>query len=384
MVGSFSSGSIGPRPVISSMISSTKSSSSCALSAMRSASTYWATSAEICRRTSPSDTFSIAERLISSISRRCSRTFASSSLSRSGEIEGAGFGSVRASAVPATACRLGASTGRKLRCRDGAAAWRRGRFGLGDALGCGEASEHDVLSAPARACARRTCDGLLAPLAAFGGKISLLSACCDVVAGLHLVERHAAVDRLADEAEIVRDRGGERVAERLLDVGAAQAGSEQALLEAVDDHLERRPVGQALADHVDQMARVLEPRHGHLGHQEQPVRADQHAVGPGEPGARHVDHDIVEMRRHQIEQPRHHLEIEIAHLGRPARRRDHLQAGRMLGDHHLEQLPVEPLRARLDLVEVEARFEVEIVAARAVLEIEIDQAGLGLAARSRP
>jgi len=43
--GSFSSGSIGPRPVISSMISSTKSSSSCALSAMRSAITYWVTSA---------------------------------------------------------------------------------------------------------------------------------------------------------------------------------------------------------------------------------------------------------------------------------------------------------------------------------------------------
>jgi len=35
MVGSLSSGSIGQRPVISSMISSTKASSSCALSAMR-------------------------------------------------------------------------------------------------------------------------------------------------------------------------------------------------------------------------------------------------------------------------------------------------------------------------------------------------------------
>ena len=109
------------------------------------------------------------------------------------------------------------------------------------------------------------------------------------------------------------------------------------------------------------MARVLEPRHRHLGDQEQPVRADQHAVGPGEPGARHVDHDVVEMRCHQIEQPRHHLEIERAHLGRAARRRDHLQAGGVLRHHHLEQLPVEPVRPRLDLVEVEARFEVEIV-----------------------
>ena len=50
----------------------------------------------------------------------------------------------------------------------------------------------------------------------------------------------------------------------------------------------------------------------------------------------------------------------------------------MLRHHHLEQLPVEPIRARLDLVEVEARLEVEIVAARAVLEIEVDQAGVGL------
>jgi hypothetical protein len=69
------------------------------------------------------------------------------------------------------------------------------------------------------------------------------------------------------------------------------------------------------------------------------------------------------MRCDQIEQPRHHLKVERAHLGRPARCRDHLQAGRMLRHHHLEQLPVEAIRARLDLVEVEARLEVEVVAA---------------------
>jgi hypothetical protein len=34
----------------------------------------------------------------------------------------------------------------------------------------------------------------------------------------------------------------------------------------------------------------------------------------------------------------------------------------MLGEHHLEQLPVEPLRARLDRRR-SARLEVEIVAA---------------------
>ena len=56
-------------------------------------------------------------------------------------------------------------------------------------------------------------------------------------------------------------------------------------------------------------------------------------------------------------------------------RGDHRQAGGMAAKHDLEQLPVEPLRPRLDLVEVEARLEVEIVGAGAVLEIEIDQAG---------
>ena len=49
--------------------------------------------------------------------------------------------------------------------------------------------------------------------------------------------------------------------------------------------------------------------------------------------------------------------------------------------HDFEQLPVEPLRPRLDFAEIEARLEIEIVGAGAVLEIEIDQAGRRLAAR---
>ena len=51
--------------------------------------------------------------------------------------------------------------------------------------------------------------------------------------------------------------------------------------------------------------------------------------------------------------------------------------------HHLQQLPVEPLRPRLDLAEIEPRLEIEIVGAGAVLEIEIDQAGRRLAALRR-
>jgi hypothetical protein len=60
----------------------------------------------------------------------------------------------------------------------------------------------------------------------------------------------------------------------------------------------------------------------HFADDEQLVRADKHTVGPGEPGTRHVEHDVLEIRRHEIEQPRHHVRIERAHLGRTVRRRD--------------------------------------------------------------
>ena len=112
------------------------------------------------------------------------------------------------------------------------------------------------------------------------------------------------------------------------------------------------------------------------------VGAKQHAVGPGKPGARHVEHDEIEMRRHEIEQPGHHIGIERAHFRGPVRRRDHGQAGRVIREHDFEQLPIEPLRARLDLAEIEARLDVEIIGAGAVLEVEIDQASRGLAARA--
>ena len=45
--------------------------------------------------------------------------------------------------------------------------------------------------------------------------------------------------------------------------------------------------------------------------------------------------------------------------------------------HDLQELPVEPLRPRLDFLEIEPRLEIEIVGAGAVLEIEVDQAGAG-------
>src|ERR1051325_3834891 len=93
MLGSFSSGSSGPSPVISSRISETKSLSSSVLSASRSTRIYWVTSCWMCARICSSDSFSSAERLTSSISGRCRRTLASSSLSLSSGLAGAATGS---------------------------------------------------------------------------------------------------------------------------------------------------------------------------------------------------------------------------------------------------------------------------------------------------
>ena len=47
----------------------------------------------------------------------------------------------------------------------------------------------------------------------------------------------------------------------------------------------------------------------------------------------------------------------------------------MLGQHHVEQLPIEAFRLVLDFGDVEARLEVEILGAGALLEVEIDDAG---------
>ncbi len=87
-VGSLSSGSSGPRPVISSRISETNSLSSWVFSASRSLTVYCVTSRWMCCRISSSGSFSSAERLISSISRRCSRTLASRYLSECSGLTG--------------------------------------------------------------------------------------------------------------------------------------------------------------------------------------------------------------------------------------------------------------------------------------------------------
>ena len=147
------------------------------------------------------------------------------------------------------------------------------------------------------------------------------------------------------------------------------------MLEAVDDDLRIGPVAQPFLDRRHQLLGVTQAGHGGLADDEQFVRAEQHAVGPGEPGARHVEHDVVEIGGNEVEQARDHVGIERPHLRRPVRRGDHGEAGSVIREHDLEQLPVEPVRPRLDFRQVQAWLEIEIVGHRAILEIQIEQTG---------
>ena len=136
-----------------------------------------------------------------------------------------------------------------------------------------------------------------------------------------------------------------------------------------------------LVDGLDQALRVTQTRHRHLGDDVELVGAEQHRLGPREPGARHVDDDIVEIGRDQVEHAHHDIGVERAHLRRVRRCCEHAKAARMLGEHDVEQLAVESLRLVLDLGDVEARLEVEIFGAGALLEVEVDDAGRGAARR---
>ncbi len=120
---------------------------------------------------------------------------------------------------------------------------------------------------------------------------------------------------------------------------------------------------------------MTDRRHGHVADDEQAVRAHDHGVGPREPDARHVDDDIVEIGRHQIEQANDERRFERAHFARLDRRGDQRQAGRMARQHDVEQLAVETLGRVLDFLDIEARFDIEIFGAGAKLEIEVDDAG---------
>jgi len=90
---------------------------------------------------------------------------------------------------------------------------------------------------------------------------------------------------------------------------------------------------------------------------------------------RGFEDDMVEVRRDEIEQPSDDVGIERAHFRGPIGCSHNGQAGRVVREHHFQELPIETLGSPLDLAEIETRLEVEVVSAGAVLEIEIDQAG---------
>ena len=140
----------------------------------------------------------------------------------------------------------------------------------------------------------------------------------DVGVRIDLVQRHAAVDRLAHQPVVVRDAADEMVAEHLLDVGLLDAVVEHALLEAVDDDVGLHLLADRVVDRLDQALRVAQARHRHLGDDVELVGAEQHGLRPGEPGARHVDDDIVEIGRDEIEHAHDDVGVEGAHLATAA------------------------------------------------------------------
>src|SRR4051794_3994867 len=291
LVGSLSRGSSGPRPVISSMTSETKPSSSFEFKASRSATTHCVMMPWISRRNSASGSFSSAARLSSSIRRRCRRTFASRSLSFSG-LPAAGSGG--AGAAGAFGGSLAAS------CTGGSAVASGAAAGGGGAmLGSGGTARRDekrpsigyaTLDAVSERETVRMGGLLCGPLV----KNDLAKIGRNVAAALDLVEGQAAIDRLADELVVVAHRAFEKTFERALHVGAAQAGSEQELLlETVDDHPGLR-IGQTVSDRIGPAPTEAQPGHGHIRHHIDSRRSEQHLIGPSVPAAREVDHDTLE------------------------------------------------------------------------------------------
>src|SRR5450755_4374919 len=213
MVGSLSSGSSGPKPVISSRISETNSASSWVFSANRSASTYFDTRCWTCLRISSSGSFSSAERLISSINRRCRRTLASSSLSLSSGLFACG--------CTGGACSAGTSGSATPPAADSADSSTAGASG---------AATRRSVNRPTIASSFLLRDGKLEFLQRRRGFASRLRLLCrginhqllelrgDLVAGLDFIERHATVDRLAHQRVVVGNRRSESVAERLFEV----------------------------------------------------------------------------------------------------------------------------------------------------------------------
>src|SRR5215475_9081802 len=220
----------------------------------------------MCRRMSSSGNFSSADRLISSIKRRCKRTLASSSLSVSNGLGAAGAGGGLAEDVGGSGATSGALATDACSGAFGKTVQDTSSVG-GDTPSLGETSakarrveKRLIMRLSAHQARSHHHRGSLCPRQAeflrdrwrrgfFGARRrdQFLELDRDVVAGLHLLERNAAIDRFAHQTIVVGDRGEGLLAERLHDVTTAQPRPEQPLLITVDNDLRRRPFTQSLA-----------------------------------------------------------------------------------------------------------------------------------------
>src|SRR5262245_23595371 len=301
MVGSLSSGSSGPRPVISSRISETKSLNSCVLSGRRSTSTYCETSCWTWRRISSSGTLSSAERLISSISRRCRRTLASSSLSLSNGLS-----------AGATACSVLVS-GNTVQDTPSSGVEEDSTGGAGSGVVVRRAVNRPAILAYHRELEflqERHRPSVAGRFRRRQIQHEFLELGGDPVAGLDLIERNAAVDRFADKGIVVWNCAQEGIAERLRKVATTQTRVEHLLGKAIDDHLRMGSLAQPLCDRRNQLLGVAQAGNGGFTDDEQLVRTEQNAVGPREPRARHIKDDIFKIGGHKIEQSRYDVGIK--------------------------------------------------------------------------
>src|SRR5262245_11265536 len=205
MLGSFSSGSSGPRPVISSRISETKSLSSCVLSASRSTSTYCDTSCCTCRRISSSGTLSSAERLISSIRRRCRRTLASRSLSLSNGLSAAGGGACSDGGSGNVHEALSGASGGPCSGAGTSGAGARRSVKRPTILASDDGKPELFHQRNGRAIGRRFGNGRV--------EHQLLELRRDLVARLDLIEGHAAIDCFPHQRVVVGNRAQKGVAQ---------------------------------------------------------------------------------------------------------------------------------------------------------------------------
>src|SRR5437870_2096035 len=80
---------------------------------------------------------------------------------------------------------------------------------------------------------------------------------------------------------------------------------------------------------------------------------------PGEPSGWQIDQDQLIARRRQVEEGVDRRNIQSAKIEFSARRREDVQPACVAADENLEQLGVEPLRIVGNLLDLQARLDIE-------------------------